>query len=92
MVRRGELHSPFFNHSPFFIPFTIVKNYPFKLGANASVTRMSNAMALTIGKCTCIMGGRMPFAPTIMGYPNKIGFIGKIYPEHLVLNQDLQDL
>ena len=44
-----------------------------------------------IGKCTCIMGGRMPFAPTITGYPNKIGFTGKIYPEHLVLNQDLQD-
>ena len=37
------------------------------------------------------MGGRMPFAPTITGYPNKIGFTGKIYPEHLVLNQDLQD-
>ena len=70
----------------------IAQKYPFKLGANASVTRMSNARALTIGKCTCIMGGRMPFAPTIMGYPNKIGFIGKIYPEHLVLNQDLQDL
>ena len=33
----------------------------------------------------------MPFAPTITGYPNKIGFTGKIYPEHLVLNQDLQD-
>ena len=48
-------------------------------------------MALTIGKCTCIMGGRMQFAPTITGYPNKIGFTGKIYPEHLVLNQDLQD-
>ena len=48
-------------------------------------------MALTIGKFTCIMGGRMPFAPTITGYPNKIGFTGKIYPEHLVLNQDLQD-
>ena len=33
----------------------------------------------------------MPFAPTITGYPNKIGLTGKIYPEHLVLNQDLQD-
>jgi hypothetical protein len=44
-----------------------------------------------IGKCTCIMGGRMQFAPTITGYPNKIVFTGKIYPEHLVLNQDLQD-
>jgi hypothetical protein len=44
-----------------------------------------------IGKCTCIMRGRMPFASTITGYPNKIGFKGKIYPEHLVLNQDLQD-
>ena len=33
----------------------------------------------------------MQFAPTITGYPNKIGFTGKIYPEHLVLKQDLQD-
>jgi hypothetical protein len=41
------------------------------------------------GKFTCIMGGRMQFAPTITGYPNKIGLTGKIYPEHLVLNQDL---
>jgi hypothetical protein len=41
------------------------------------------------GKFTCIMGGRMPFATTITGYPNKIGLTGKIYPEHLVLNQDL---
>ena len=40
---------------------------------------------------TCIMGGRMQFAPTITGHPNKIGFTGKIYPEHLVLKQDLQD-
>jgi hypothetical protein len=44
-----------------------------------------------IGKFTCIMGERMQFAPTITGYPNKIGFTGKIYPEHLVLNQDLLD-
>ncbi len=33
----------------------------------------------------------MPFAPTITGYPNKIGFAGKIYPWHPVLNQDLLD-
>ena len=33
----------------------------------------------------------MQLAPTITGYPNKIGFTGKIYPEHSVLNQDLQD-
>jgi hypothetical protein len=33
----------------------------------------------------------MPFAPTITGHPNKIGFTGKIYPEHLVLKQDLLD-
>ena len=33
----------------------------------------------------------MQFAPTITGYRNKIGFTGKIYPEHLILNQDLQD-
>ena len=35
--------------------------------------------------------GQMQFAPTITGHPNKIGFTGKIYPEHLVLKQDLQD-
>ena len=52
---------------------------------------MSNAIVPEIGKFTCIMGGRMQFAPTITGYPNKIGFTGKIYPEHLVLKQDLQD-
>ena len=52
---------------------------------------MSNAIVPEIGKFTCIMGGRMQFASTITGYPNKIGFTGKIYPEHLVLNQDLQD-
>ncbi len=33
----------------------------------------------------------MPLAPKITGYPNNIGFTGKIYPEHSVLNQDLQD-
>ena len=33
----------------------------------------------------------MQFAPTKMGYRNKIGFTGKIYPEHLVLKQDLLD-
>jgi predicted AAA+ superfamily ATPase len=27
------------------------------------------------GKFTCIMGGRIQFAPTITGHPNKIGFI-----------------
>ena len=48
-------------------------------------------MVLTIGKFTCIMGERMQFAPTITGHPNKIGFTGKIYPEHLVLKQDLLD-
>ncbi len=52
---------------------------------------MTNAMVLTIGKFICIKGGRMQFAPTITRYPNNIGFTGKIYPEHLVLNQDLQD-
>ena len=52
---------------------------------------MSNAIVPEIGKFTCIMGGRMQFAPTITGHPNKIGFTVKIYPEHLVLNQDLQD-
>ena len=46
---------------------------------------------MTLGKFTCVMVGRMPFAPTITGYPNKIGLTGKIYPEHLVLKQDLQD-
>ena len=50
-----------------------------------------NAIVPEIGKFTCIMGERMQFAPTITGYPNKIGFTGKIYPEHLVLNQDLLD-
>ena len=44
-----------------------------------------------IGKCISTMGGRMQFAPTITGYRNKIGYTGKIYPEHLILNQDLQD-
>ena len=52
---------------------------------------MTNAMVLTIGKFTCIMGERMQFAPTITGHPNKIGFTGKIHPEHLVLKQDLLD-
>ncbi len=52
---------------------------------------MSNAIVPEIGKFTCIMGGRMQFAPTITGHSNKIGFTGKIYPEHLVLKQDLQD-
>ena len=52
---------------------------------------MSNAIVPEIGKFICIMGGRMQFAPTITGHPNKIGFTGKIYPEHLVLKQDLQD-
>ncbi len=52
---------------------------------------MTNAMVLTIGKFICIMGGRMQFAPTITGHPNKINFTGKIYPEHLVLKQDLLD-
>ena len=33
----------------------------------------------------------MQFAPTITGYPNKVGLTGKIYPEHLVLKQDLLD-
>jgi hypothetical protein len=33
----------------------------------------------------------MQFAPTITGHPNKIGFTGKIYPEHLVLKHDLLD-
>ena len=33
----------------------------------------------------------MPFAPTITGYPNKKGLTCKIYPEHLVLKQDLLD-
>jgi hypothetical protein len=33
----------------------------------------------------------MPFAPTITGYPQDIGFTGKIYPEHLVLNRDSHD-
>ena len=33
----------------------------------------------------------MQFAPSKLGYRNKIGFTGKIYPEHLILNQDLQD-
>jgi hypothetical protein len=44
-----------------------------------------------IGKFTCIMRGRMQFAPSITGHPNKIGFTGKIYPEHSVLNQDFVD-
>ena len=52
---------------------------------------MSNAIVPEIGKFICIMGGRMQFAPTITGHSNKIGFTGKIYPEHLVLKQDLQD-
>ena len=52
---------------------------------------MSNAIVPEIGNFICIMGGRMPFAPTITGHPNKIGFTGKIYPEHLVLKQDLLD-
>jgi len=52
---------------------------------------MSNDIVPEIGKFICIMGGRMQFAPTITGHPNKIGFTGKIYPEHLVLKQDLQD-
>ena len=52
---------------------------------------MTNAIVPEIGKFTCIMGGRMPFAPTITGHPNKIGFTGKIYPEHLVLKHDLLD-
>jgi len=51
---------------------------------------MSNDIVPEIGKFICIMGGRMQFAPTITGHPNKIGFTGKIYPEHLVLKQDLQ--
>ena len=52
---------------------------------------MSNAIVPEIGNFICIIGGRMPFAPTITGHPNKIGFAGKIYPEHLVLKQDLLD-
>jgi hypothetical protein len=52
---------------------------------------MSNAIVPEIWKFICIMGGRMQFAPTITGHPNKIGFTGKIYPEHLVLKQDLLD-
>jgi hypothetical protein len=41
---------------------------------------MSNVIVPEIGKFICIMGGRMQFAPTITGHPNKIGFTGKIYP------------
>ena len=41
---------------------------------------MSNVIVPEIGKYTYIMGGRIQFAPTITGHPNKIGFTGKIYP------------
>jgi hypothetical protein len=37
------------------------------------------------------MGGRIQFAPTKTGHPNKICFTGKTYPEHLVLKRDLLD-
>ena len=52
---------------------------------------MTNAIVQEIGKFICIMGGRIQFAPTKTGHPNKIGFTGKIYPEHLVLKRDLLD-
>ena len=33
-----------------------------------SIASLQGKMVTTIGKCTGIMGGRMPFAPTIMEY------------------------
>ncbi len=65
--RRGELNSPFFNHYLFFYSNYHAHNrssiHLINL-QNTPVTRRKNAIVPRIGKCICIMGGRMQFAPT----------------------------